>query len=101
MKWYATCPWKASWIPDMAWAVFSQNCSRVVCRDRKSVKKVPELRDVPVLTPDTYLVGAEGVGQHVAAAGSQHVHLLAHIILQLLKLALCASHLGLDLTTET
>lgn len=30
VNWYGTCPWKALWISDMAWAVFSQNCSRVV-----------------------------------------------------------------------
>lgn len=49
---------------------------------------------------NTYLVGAEGMGEHVAATRSQHVNLLTHIILQLLKLALCPSDLGLDLTTE-
>lgn len=52
------------------------------------------------LLTDTYLVGTEGVGEHVAAACSQHVNLLTHIILQLLKLALCPSDLGLDLKTE-
>lgn len=46
---------------------------------------------------DTHLVGTEGVWKHVAAACSQHVHLLTHIVLQLLKLALRPSDLGLDL----
>lgn len=49
---------------------------------------------------DTHLVGTQGVGKHVAAACSQHVNLLTHIILQLLKLALRPSDLGLDLTTD-
>lgn len=48
----------------------------------------------------THLVCAERVGQHVAAAGSKHVHLLTHVILQLLKLALGPSNLGLDLETH-
>lgn len=39
VNWYGTCPWKASWIPDIAWAVFSQNCSRVVCHDRTEMLK--------------------------------------------------------------
>lgn len=49
-------------------------------------------------TVRTDLVGAERVRQHVAAARPQHVHLLAHVILQLLKLALGAPDLGLDLS---
>lgn len=49
-------------------------------------------------TVRTNLVGAERVRQHVAAARPQHVHLLAHIVLQLLKLALGAPDLGLDLS---
>lgn len=43
------------------------------------------------------LVVAERVGQHVAATGPQHVDLLAHVVLQLLKLALGPSDLSLNL----
>lgn len=38
LNWYGTCPRKASWIPDRLWAVFSQNCSRVVWNDRRGAK---------------------------------------------------------------
>lgn len=47
-----------------------------------------------------HLVGAEGVGEHVAAARSQHVHLLTHVVFQLLKLALGPADLRLDLGTD-
>ena len=39
VNWYGMCPWKASWIPDMVCAVFSQNCSRVVWHTRRGGKK--------------------------------------------------------------
>lgn len=43
------------------------------------------------------LVVAERVRQHVAATGPQHVNLLAHVVLELLKLALGPSDLSLNL----
>lgn len=44
VNWYCTCPWKASWIPDMAWAVFSQKCSSVVCHDREEVEGMTQVK---------------------------------------------------------
>lgn len=48
----------------------------------------------------TDLVGTERVGQHVAATRPQHVNLLAHVVLELLKLALGPSDLSLNLKKE-
>lgn len=40
------------------------------------------------------------MGEHITAAGSEHVHFLTNVILQLLKLGFGPSDLGLDLATE-
>lgn len=63
VNWYDTCPWKASWIPDMALAVFSQNCSRVVYKERIWMIKVCGILKTyyDEGVTDSYLVGAEGV----------------------------------------